>query len=107
MTTPHWTSREAEIIAPLRRDDVAVAEIDGEVVFSDPDNGHTYHLNETAFAVWKRCDGRTTTLEIADALTAEYDVDFETALDDVEQLVAFFAQNGLAGIPTSHDCSTD
>jgi hypothetical protein len=60
-----------------------------------------------AFAVWKRCDGRATTLEIADALTAEYDVDFDTALDDVEQLVAFFAQNRLAGIPTSHDCSTD
>ncbi len=107
MTTPHWTSREAEIVAPLRRDDVAVAEIDGEVVFADPDNGHTYHLNETAFAVWKRCNGRATTLQIAVALTAEYDVDFDRALDDVEQLVVFFARNALAGIPTSHDCSTD
>ncbi|MHC4080039.1 MAG: PqqD family protein [Planctomycetota bacterium] len=107
MTAPHWTSRSAEIVAPLRRGDVAVAEIDGEVVFTDPDNGHTYHLNETAFAVWKRCDGQATTLEIADALTAEYDVDFDTALDDVEQLVVFFARNGLAGIPTSHDSDPD
>ena len=107
MTTPHWTSREAEIIAPLRRDDVAVAEIDGEVVFADPDNGHTYHLNETAFAVWKRCNGRATTFQIAVALTAEYDVDFDRALDDVEQLVVFFARNALAGISTRHDCSTD
>jgi hypothetical protein len=87
-------------MAPLRRDDVDVVELDGEVVFSDPVDGQTYHLNGTAYAVWQRCDGRTTTRQIAEALTAEYDVDFDTALDDVEQLVAFFARTALAGVPT-------
>lgn len=81
-------------------------ELDGEVLFTDPANGHTYHLNHTAFAVWKRCDGRMTTRQIAAVLTTEYEVDFDTALDDIEQLVVFFARNGLAGIPTRHDCDT-
>jgi hypothetical protein len=103
MTTPHWTTRDAEIVAPVRRDDVLVEELDGEVVFSDPRDGRAYHLNPTAYAVWKRCDGRTTTRQIAEALVAEYDVDYDRALDDVEQLVVFFARAALAGIPTSHD----
>ncbi|MHC4274657.1 MAG: PqqD family protein, partial [Planctomycetota bacterium] len=42
-------------------------------------------------------DGRTTTRRIADALVADYDVTFDQALDDVEQLVVFFAQAGLTG----------
>ncbi|MHC4765984.1 MAG: PqqD family protein, partial [Planctomycetota bacterium] len=44
-----------------------------------------------------RCDGRTTTRRIACILTTEYDVTFDQALDDVEQLVVFFAQAGLTG----------
>ncbi|MHC4126634.1 MAG: PqqD family protein [Planctomycetota bacterium] len=97
MTAPHWTSRDAEIVAPPRRDDVIVEELDGELVFCDPRDGRAFHLNATAHAVWKRCDGRTTTRRIADALVADYDVTFDQALDDVEQLVVFFAQAGLTG----------
>ena len=95
MTTAHWTSREAEIVAPLARDDVVVEALDGELVFGDPLSGMTYHLNETAYAVWRHCDGRETTREIATALTDDYDVDFDRALDDTEQLVVFFGEAGL------------
>ncbi len=95
MTTAHWTSCEAEIVAPSARDDVVVEELDGEFVFGDPVSGKTYHLNETAYAVWRHCDGRTTTREIATALTVEYDVEFDRALDDTEQLVVFLAEAGL------------
>jgi hypothetical protein len=94
---PHWTSRAAEIVAPARRDDVIVEELDGEVVFVDPRTTRAFHFNETAYAVWKRCDGRTTTRRIAEALVAEYDVSLDQALDDVEQLVVFFALAGLTG----------
>ncbi|MHC4416226.1 MAG: PqqD family protein [Planctomycetota bacterium] len=90
-----WTSRLATIVAPPARADVVAEELDGEVVFCDPRNGHAYHLNATAHAVWQCCDGRMTTRQIAYRLTAEYDVDFDRALDDVEQLVAFFARTGL------------
>ncbi len=95
MITADWTSREAEIVAPPARDDIVVEALDGEVVFGDPLSGMAYHLNETAHAVWRRCDGRTTTREIATALTIDYDVDFDRALDDTEQLVVFFAEAGL------------
>ena len=95
MTTPHWTSRDANVITLPARDDVLVEELDGEVVFSDPRTTRAFHLNQTAYAVWKCCDGRTTTRQIAEQLTAEFDVDFDRALDDVEQLVVFFAQNQL------------
>ena len=95
MTTVHWTSRAAEIVAPRARDDVVVEELDGELVFGDPRSGMTYHLNETAYAVWRRCDGRTTTREIATALTNDYEVEFDQALDDTEQLLVFFGEAGL------------
>ncbi len=100
MTTAHWTSRDAEILAPPARDDVVVEELDGELVFGDPLSGMTYHLNETAYAVWRHCDGRTTTREIAKALTTDYKVDFDQALDDTEQLVVFFGEAGLTVIET-------
>jgi len=96
LTTVHWTSRAADIVAPPARDDVVVEELDGELVFGDPRSGITYHLNETAYAVWRRCDGRTTMREIATALTNDYEVKFDQALDDTEQLMVFFGEAGLA-----------
>ncbi len=99
MQTPHWTSRDATIVAPTRRDDVVVESLDGELVFTDPGNGNTYYLNRTAHDVWKRCDGWATTRRIAETMSAEYAVDFDTALDDVEQLIVFFAQAGLTRAP--------
>ena len=97
MQTPHWTSRDAPIVAPTRRDDVIVEPLDDELVFTDPGDGNTYYLNRTAHDVWKRCDGRATTRQIAKTMSVEYDVDFDRALDDVEQLVVFFSQSGLTG----------
>ncbi|MHC4063162.1 MAG: PqqD family protein [Planctomycetota bacterium] len=90
-----WTTRQAAIVAPPRRPDVVEEEMDGEAVLFDPRSGATYRLNQTALATWRRCDGRTTTRRIAGEMTATYDVDFETALDDVEQLVLLFAESQL------------
>jgi hypothetical protein len=94
MRTRNWTT-DATILAPPRRADVVEEELDGEVLLFDPRGGNTYRLNQTALAVWRRCDGRTTTEEIAEQFTQAYEVEFETAHDDVEQLVAFFGQAGL------------
>ncbi len=95
MSAHHWTSRQARIIAPARRGEITVEEIDGQVVFADPSTGAAYHLNETAYEVWRHCDGSTTTRGIAATLTKRWDIDFDTALDDVEQLVVFMAQAAL------------
>jgi hypothetical protein len=94
MRAQHWTT-EATIISPPRRKDVVEEELDGELILFDPRSGNTYRLNQTASAVWRECDGRTTTREVAKQFTQAYEVDFNVAHDDVEQMVAFFAQSRL------------
>jgi hypothetical protein len=70
-------------------------ELDGQAILCGPDTGNTYYLNETALAVWRRCDGVTETRKIAAEQCENFEVDFETALDHVEQLVALFTESGL------------
>lgn len=61
----------------------------------DPATADTHRLNQSALDVWQRCDGRKTTLDLAHRLTETYEIDEETALDHVEQLVAMFAEANL------------
>ena len=90
----HWAT-EAKIVPPARRSDLIEEELDGEVILFDSRSGNTYRLNQTAFAVWRKCDGHRNTQQIAEQLTNAYDVNFDTALDHVEQLVARFGQSKL------------
>ena len=93
----HWTSREAAIVAQPRRRDVIIHKHDDEVVVSLPVEGSTFHLNGTAAFVWEQCDGRRTTRDIATALSDDYDVNFDDALNDVEELVVWLAESCLLG----------
>ncbi len=95
MDTPHWTSPDAAIVVPPRRVDLTEEEIDGASVLFDPVNGNTYQLNQTALSVWRACDGKATTRQIAERLTDEYDLAFDMALDHVEQLVPRLAESQL------------
>ncbi len=93
----HWASRDAAIVAPPRRRDVIIHKHDDEVVVSLPVEGSTFHLNGTAAFVWEQCDGRRTTRDIATALSDDYDVTFDDALNDVEELVVWLAESCLLG----------
>ena len=93
----HWTSRDAAIVAPPRRRDIVIHEHGDEVVVSLPVEGSTFHLNGTAAFVWEQCDGRRTTRDIATALSDDYDVTFDDALNDVEELVVWLAESCLLG----------
>lgn len=99
MISTHWTSRDATIVVPPRREDVVVNEHDNEVVISIPADGSTYHLNPTAVLVWERCNGRSTTRDIAQHLADTYDVTFDEALNDVEELVLWLTQSTLLRKP--------
>jgi hypothetical protein len=99
MTSASWTSRDAAIVAPPRRRDVVTHELDDEVIITLPADGSTYHLNRTAVAVWERCDGRNTTREIATVLARDYDVAFDEALNDVEELIMWLADSSLLRNP--------
>ncbi len=90
----HWSAQGA-LKTPRRRDDLRASELDGEVVLFDPPSEKTYHFNATAYAVWQQCEGAVTVAQMAHRLTDRYDVDYDTALDHVEQLVALFAESQL------------
>ncbi len=98
---PSWTVRAGAIAAPRRRADLVEDELDGEAILSDVRTGGIHRLNETALIVWRWCDGRTTTLQIARGLTRQYDVSLEIALDHVEQLLVLFAEAGLVEVEAS------
>ncbi|MBP7935362.1 MAG: PqqD family protein [Phycisphaerae bacterium] len=95
MQPPSWVSCATEVVAPARRADVLVEELDGEALLSDPASGHTHRLNQTALAIWRQCDGRTSTRQIAESMTATYQIDADTALDHVEQMLVLLAEAGL------------
>jgi len=80
---------------PSRRSTICEHGMDGEAILFDPETRRTYLLNQTAFQLWRRCDGYSTLHDLAEAQTAMYDVDFETALDHVQQTVAYFAETNL------------
>lgn len=99
MTPTHWTSRDAAVIVPPRRRDLVIHEHGGEILVSPADDGSTLHLNRTAADVWMQCDGRRTTRDIATEMTDAYDVEFDDALNDVEELVVWLADAGLLESP--------
>ena len=93
----HWTAQGA-FISPARRNDLVVEILDGEAMLYDPSTGQTHRLSQGALNVWQQCDGNRTTRALAHRQTEICDIDFETALDHVEQLVALFAEAGLLNL---------
>jgi PqqD family protein of HPr-rel-A system len=79
----------------MRRPGVAHQVLDAEAVLFDPQSGRTHRMNETALSIWRSCDGTTTARQLAEYLTGNYDVPFQSAIEDVEQVVAAFAHADL------------
>lgn len=97
---PDWTRLDHAFVIPMRRPDVLEESLDEELVLTDPNTGAIFNLNRTAQDVWNACDGTTTTHEVADRHRKAYDVQWDTTLDHVEQLVAAFARSKLL-VPSS------
>ena len=93
LTQPSWTN--TEIPMPLRRHDIRIYQIDGEAVLFDPKTHKILQLNMTALAVLRRCDGQTTMRQVAESLTNSFNVTFDSALDQIEQVVELFAASSL------------
>jgi hypothetical protein len=70
---------------PVRALDVRARRIDGHVhVARDP---RAVELSDVAGAIWRLADGKRTVDDIAEALSAEYDVGREDAHADVLEFV--------------------
>jgi len=81
-------------LRPVRRSHVHEYPIDDESLLFDPKAQSLYYLNHTAYAIWRQCDGRTVH-DLASALTRTHNVDLETSLGHVFELVSLFNLGGL------------
>src|SRR5687768_154130 len=70
------------IIVPLTR---TIADLDA-----------AYTLNEVGSFIWQLIDGRRSVQAIAEAVSDEYDVTFEQAAQDADELLAALEAKGLA-----------
>jgi hypothetical protein len=70
-----------------RRTDVKTCLVDGELVVLDRHGELIHQLNKTASYIWEQCDGRRTADEIADQVGEAFEVDGETALKDVLEIL--------------------
>ena len=52
-------------------------------------------MNATVALVWEQCDGHRTTRDIATELTDVFDVGFDDALNDVEEIIVWLAESSL------------
>jgi hypothetical protein len=73
--------------SPHRRPDVRTRIIEGDTVVLDRHEGLIHQFNQTASYIWEQCNGQSTTAEIAQQLVEAFDVDPETAANDVAAIV--------------------
>ena len=80
-------------LPPRRNDDLEIVELPEETLVYDLTRYKAYCLNRTAALVWKGCDGRTTTGEMAYILQAE------TGMRGDDEMIAYaLEQLGKAGL---------
>lgn len=80
--------------APRARDLAATA-IGSSLVVYDEDREQAHLLNHSAAAVWRECDGVTSTAEIIDRISQAFDVGPAVVHDDVVAVVAELAAGHL------------
>jgi Coenzyme PQQ synthesis protein D (PqqD) len=81
---------------PTTNLDARVRNFQGKLFVAGPTQ--VLELTETASFVWKQIDGRRSVRELAAALSSEYDVDVDTATDDVAELVDELVDVGVVTV---------
>ncbi len=80
----------------MRRSDHAMArELDGEIIILDVPSGRYFGINDVGALVWGLLDGTRDRDAIVDAVTAEFDVDRDTAAADLDALLDQLVDAGL------------
>jgi Coenzyme PQQ synthesis protein D (PqqD) len=95
----------AESHPQARKEGLVVRELPEELLVYDTDTHEAHCLNETAAAVWHRCDGRTSVPKIAAELSAALgtEVDEDVVWLALEDL---WKRNLLVGEPAPSDEAT-
>jgi hypothetical protein len=71
---------------PKRRLDARIRNVAGVVIVAGPEQA--LELSEVAVCAWRYADGVRTVAEIGDCLARAFDVDRDTAVADVTELMA-------------------
>ncbi len=88
------TAAKPVYVAPSRA--IAARMLGGEMMIMSVRDSTFFTLNEVASAIWRAADGRTPLADIvAREVCAEFDVDFETAHRDAEEVVRQLAEHGI------------
>jgi hypothetical protein len=64
-----------------------VREVDREILLLDTESDQIHQLNQTASFIWRRCDEAASAEEIAALLATEFEVEEDTALKDVVEVL--------------------
>ena len=70
-----------------KSDHLIFREIDGEMVIIADDGRHIHMLNETATLIWSCSNKRTSVEKIISKMCDEYDVDEDTASQDILETI--------------------
>jgi hypothetical protein len=80
---------------PIKSPSAAYQIIDGEAVIIVPSEQMVNVLNPVGSRIWDLADGRKTVREIAEFLTREFDVPYETALNDAIEFTGDLAEKRM------------
>ncbi len=72
---------------PTKMDHLIQHDLDDEVLVYDPVVDRTHRLNVSATRIWELCDGTRSPEDIARVLTEQFEVEFETALQDARAVL--------------------
>ncbi len=70
-------------------------QVEGDAVLLDIESGEYFALNDVGGLVWDLCDGSRSVADVADLISAEFEVDKSTALTDALELLESLAGVGL------------
>lgn len=78
------------------QEDVVVCDVDGGSALLDLNSSKYFSLNDTGALIWQKLQtGSVTVDQLADAVTAHYDVAREICLPDIVSILDTFCAAGL------------
>lgn len=90
-------ARDMENKIPIKSPSAAYQIIDDEAVIIVPSEQMVNVLNPVGSRIWDLSDGRKSIAEIAEILTHEFDVPYETALKDAIEFTGDLAEKNVIG----------
>lgn len=70
-------------------------QVEGDAVLLDIESGEYFALNDVGGLVWDLCDGSRSVADVAELISAEFEVDKSMALTDALELLESLAGVGL------------